>query len=272
MNFIYVLYDAVLLWIERGAGYFSAAFSYYAPLALVPLLLFSVTVVGFFYGETYAGMIFTNWGSVLGDDLVALIRLALENLDTETKASQIPIVAVSFFLGFYMVALNVLSEGFLRLWGREQRGFVYFLQKSARAIIFLLVLQMYLMVLIAFQFFITLPVFGNFFIINTLFLYVSTAVFFTFLYRFLAKHSPSWTACTVGALVSALLFVLIKTLVAIYVAHTPVLTLYGAAGLILILFVWVYVLAVIIFYGAAVAGVYDKISTATPRRNTNLKL
>ena len=262
----------MLLWIERGAGYFAAAFSYYAPLALVPLLLFSVTVVGFFYGETYAGMVFANWGSVLGEDLLSLIRLALENLDTETKASQVPIIAVSFFLGFYIVALNVMADGFLRLWDREQRGLIYFLQKCVRAIVFLLVLQLYLLVIISFQFFITLPMFGNFVIVGTLFLYLSTTAFFTFLYRFLTKYPPRWKACIVGAAVSALLFVVIKALVAVYIVTTPVLTLYGAAGLILILFVWVYVLAMIIFYGAAVAGAYDKISSTVPLRAANPKL
>jgi uncharacterized BrkB/YihY/UPF0761 family membrane protein len=52
--------------------------------------------------------------------------------------------------------------------------------------------------------------------------------------------------------------VLIKTLVDLYIVTTPALNLYGAASIILVLLVWVYILAAIIFYGAAVAGVYDK--------------
>jgi membrane protein len=272
VNFFYLLYDAALLWIERGAGYFAAAFSYYAPLALVPLLLFSVTVAGFFYGETFTSEVFTDWGSVLGEDLLTLIRIALENLSTETKTSQVPLVASAFFLGFYIIALNVLSDGFLRLWRREQRGLKYFFKKSARAIGFLLVLQIYLVLVVGFEFFIVPTLAGVYTLINTLFLYVSTAAFFTFLYRFLTNRAPSWAACMVGALVSSLLFVLIKSLVDIYIATTPVLSLYGAAGLILILFVWVYVLAVIIFYGAAVVSVYDKIVVVPPRVNSTSKV
>lgn len=266
MNFFYLLYTAAALWIERGSGYYAAAFSYYAPLALIPLLLFSVTVAGFFYGETFAGTVFAGWGAVLGEDLLSLIKLALENLDTETAASKVPFVASAFFLGFYIVACNVMSDGFLRLWRREQRGLKYFILKSARALGFLVLLQLYLVVIIGYEFFITATVTGFFAFINTIVLYLSTTVFFTFLYRYLTNCRPSWAACRVGALVSSLLFVLIKSLVTVYIATTPVLSLYGAAGLILILFVWVYVLAVIILYGAAVVGVYDKLSAVVPNR------
>jgi len=49
-------------------------------------------------------------------------------------------------------------------------------------------------------------------------------------------------------------------MVDLYIATTPILSFYGAAGLILVLFVWVYVLAALIYYGAAVAGLYGKIA------------
>jgi membrane protein len=255
----YILYQALKLWLERGGGYFSAAFSYYAPLALVPLLFFSVTVAGFLYGDTFARGVFANWGSVLGDDLLSLIKLALENLHTETMRSDVPLVAGAFFLGFYVVALNVVSDGFLKLWGRESRGILAFLIKSLRAILFLVVLQIYLVSVIGVDYFVVPTILGNHSLLASLILYLSTTAFFVILYRYLTSRPPSWTGCVYGALVSSLFFVAIKFLVDVYIATTPVLSLYGAAGLILVLFVWVYVMAAIVFYGAAVAGLYDRL-------------
>ena len=58
---------------------------------------------------------------------------------------------------------------------------------------------------------------------------------------------------------AAVLFIGAKYAVSITILTTPALHFYGAAGLILILLIWVYVLAAIILYGAAIAGTYDKI-------------
>lgn len=259
MKFLILLYEAAKIWFERGAGYYAAAFSYYAPLALVPLLFFSVTVVGFFYGEAFTGKVFAEWGSVLGNDLVEVIKFALENISTETSSSKVPVIGGMFFLGFYIVALNVMSDGFQRLWGRETRGLKVWFQKSLRATVFLFVLQIYFIIIIAIDFFIAPTFFGDNSIISALIIFISTVFFLAALYRKLATRGPKWKACLAGSFVASLFLMVIKSLVDIYIANTPVLTLYGAAGLILILFVWVYIMAAIIFYGAAVAGLYAKI-------------
>lgn len=259
MKLIYLLYRAAGLWLERGANYYSAAFSYYAPLALIPLLFFSVAIASFFYGQSFATTVYADWGSVLGEDLLSIIRVALENLSAETASARVPLIAGAFFLGFYIIALNVISDGFEKLWGRESKGMWAFIKKSLRAIGFLLVLQAYLIFIIGVDFFIIPTLFGVSPLLSSLFLFLSTAVFFTFLYKWLVPHSPSWAGCVAGSIVSSLLFVAIKSLVDLYIATTPVLSLYGAAGLILVLFVWVYILAALIYYGAAVAGLYVKI-------------
>ncbi len=261
MNFLYLLFEAARVWFLKGGGYYSAAFSYYAPLALIPLLFFSVSVAGFLYGDTFVRQVFSSWGSVMGEDLVALIGFAVDNLSHEAATSRVPIVAGSFFLSFYIIALNVVSDGFLKFWGREVRGVLAFIKKSIRSFSFLLVLQVYITLVIALDYFIIPTLFQNSGWLATMFLYLSTAAFFVILYRFLTSRPPSWVGCVYGALVSSLLFVVIKVLVDFYIATTPVLSLYGAAGLILVLFVWVYVLAAIVFYGAAVAGLYDRIDT-----------
>lgn len=259
MNLVYLLFQAARVWLERGGSYYAAAFSYYAPLALIPLLFFTVGVSGFLYGETFAREVFASWGSVMGDDVLALIRFALENLREETAAAKIPIIAGGFFLGFYVIALNVVSDGFLKFWGRDSRGFTAYLAKSARALLFLFVLQAYIILIIGLDYFIIPTVFGDSAFFSSALLYVSTTTFFVLLYRYLTSRPPSWLGCVYGALISSVFFVIIKVLVNFYIATTPVLSLYGAAGLILVLFVWVYVLAAIIFYGAAVAGLYDRL-------------
>ena len=259
MNILYLLFQAARVWLERGGSYYAAAFSYYAPLALIPLLFFTVSVSGFLYGDTFAKEVFASWGSALGDDVLSLIRFALDNLREETAAARIPLIAGGFFLGFYIIAINVVSDGFLKFWGRETRGLKAYIFKSLRALLFLFVLQAYIVVIIGLDYFVIPTLFGDNGFYSSALLYISTTTFFAVLYRYLTSRPPSWLGCMYGALISSMFFVIIKFLVDFYIATTPVLSLYGAAGLILVLFVWVYVLSAIIFYGAAVAGLYDRL-------------
>lgn len=255
---MYLLFEAAKTWLDKSSGFYSAAFSYYAPLAVIPLIVFSIYVVSFFYGTNFTNLVFSSWGSVMGDDLLNLIRQAVSNLNTETGSQNIPVLAVTFFFGFYVTAFNVLAEGFEKLWGITGSGFKNFISRSLRSIIFLFALQIYLIFTVGLEFFVAPAVFGTGVYISQLLLLVSTLLLFAALYKFLVRSSPSWRACLMGSMVSSFLFVIIKILVNIYIVTTPALNLYGAASILLILLVWVYVLAAIIFYGAAVAGVYDK--------------
>lgn len=254
---MYLLYTAAKLWFDKSAGFYSAAFSYYAPLAIIPLIVFSIYVVGFFYGTTFTNMVFTGWGSAMGGDLLNLFQVAVTKLNTETATSKVPIVAVTFFFSFYIVAFNVLAEGFEKLWGLDETGHKVFIKRTLRSFVFLFVIQIYLIFTVGLEFFVEPAMLGVGMYISQFLLFISTILLFSSLYKFLVNNSPSWRACFIGAAVSSALFILIKGLVNFYITNTPALNLYGAAGIILVLLVWVYVLAAIIYYGAAVSHVYD---------------
>lgn len=254
-----IIYSAKRWYVTDMKSY-AAAFSYYAPLAILPLLLFSISFVGIIYGESFTRQIITNWGQVLGQDLIEIIRSAMENLQTEANTFSVPIIGIIFFTGASILTLNVLSNGFDKLWKMEKYGIINWFKKSFRSILFVLIFQLYLIVIIAFEIFMTAIHLKGDTIISLVFLFVSTGAFFTILYRFLAGNSPSFKACLVGASIASVLFVVSKSTINIYIANLSGLNLYGAAGLILVLLIWIYVLASIIYFGASVAYEYDKMN------------
>lgn len=260
MKYFRLLYEATLDWINSDMGYYAAAFSYYAPLALIPLVLLSIVVSGFFYGDLFVKSIFLSWGTILGDDLLALVNVAVQNLDIESRTYSIPILAIVFFSSMTLFALNVLGVGFARLWRIDSSGFGSFVSRTWRSVLFILILQIYFFVIIGLNGLATLlnseP--GKF--VSSLVLSFSIPLIFFLLFKFLVKSSRSWRGCLIGGLVSGLLFVFAKSLVDLYLSANPVLSIFGATGLTLVLLVWVYVLAAIIYFGAAVAGVYDRMN------------
>lgn len=254
-----LLYQSGKLWLDQDMVYYAAAFSYYAPLAIVPLVLISLTIVGTFYGAEFTSKIFSTWGETMSPDLVRLLSLAVDNLSIATQSFTIPLVGVIFFSAICLVALNVVSAAFQRLWGIIDYGFFSWLSRSLRSAVFIIILQLYLIGVIAVEICLSLVLLPGSGIISQLFFGLSSTIFFTLLYRFLYSHHPSLKGSVVGAITAAILFMGAKYAVSITIITTPSLNFYGAAGLILILLIWVYVLAAIILYGAAVASTYDKI-------------
>ena len=258
MKFFDLIIRSAKLWYFSDMKSYAAAFSYYAPLAILPLLLFSITFVGFIYGESFTKQIITNWGLVLGQDIIDIIRSAIENLKTEADTFAIPIVGIIFFASASILTLNVLSNGFDKLWKVEKFGFINWIKKSLRSILFVLIFQLYLVVIIAFEIFMSFTNLKGDILLSLLFLFTSTGILFFLLFRFLTSSAPSLKACLFGALVSSVLFIISKSTINVYIANLSGLNLYGAAGLILILLIWIYVLASIIYFGASVAYEYDK--------------
>jgi len=240
--------------------YYAAAFSYYAPLALIPLILLSIVVSGFFYGREFVTELFLSWGAILGADTLTFVYDTVTNLDIETQRYYgVPLLGLVLLLGISVVAFNVLAIGFQRLWGSSESGLLPWLKRSLRSILLIVILQVYLVLLIGFEgLLVKYFLFLDTNTISTFFLLAHTTLLFTCMYLYLVPRAPSLKASLFGALVASGLFLAAKSLVAIYLATKPFLTVFGAAGLIIILLVWVYVLAAIIYYGAAVAHQYDK--------------
>lgn len=261
MKIFDLIFRSAKLWYLADMKSYAVAFSYYAPLAILPLLLFSITFVGMIYGEPITKQIITNWGLVLGHDLIEIIRSAIENLKTEANTFTIPIVGIIFFAGASILTLNVLSNGFYKLWKIERVGFLNWIKKSLRSVLFILIFQIYLIIIIGFEIFMNFTNLKGDMVLSLVFLFVSTGAFFAILFRFLASNAPSTKGCIVGASLASILFVISKSTISIYITNLSGLNLYGAAGLILVLLIWIYVLAAIIYFGAAVAHEYDKMNS-----------
>jgi membrane protein len=265
-----LLLDSAKHWNESNARLFSAAFSYYAPLALIPLIIFSISIVGLIYGPNIVKDVFLNWGSVLGPDLTNLIRIAVSNLNTEAESFKIPVLGVLFFSSVLIIALNVLTAGFNRLWNINISGFRSNFYETIRSILFIFILQAYFVIIIAFEIFLTAIQMRGGDLISTLFIFINTALLFILLYRFLTIRPPSLAGCTIGSIVATIIFIGAKSLVGIYIISTGSLTIYGAAGLILVLLIWVYILAALIYYGASIAYMYDKIVSKNQLNNRQI--
>lgn len=106
-----------------------------------------------------------------------------------------------------------------------------------------------------------------FYIINFIFSVGLSVLIFAVIFKVLPDAKIRWKDVFVGALVTALLFLLGKFGISLYISNSKVGSTYGAAGSLVILLVWVYYSSIILYLGAnftkAYALKYGKAIVAT---------
>ena len=86
--------------------------------------------------------------------------------------------------------------------------------------------------------------------------FVITATGFAMIYKLMPRVRVEWEDVWVGAVVTALLFTLGKTLIGLYLSASGVASAYGAAGSLVLVLVWIYYSAQVFLLGAEFTWVY----------------
>ncbi len=103
---------------------------------------------------------------------------------------------------------------------------------------------------------------------NALNLLVSFGVvtmLFALVYRVLPDVNLTWRDVWLGAVVTAALFTVGKSLIGLYLGTSGVASAYGAAGSVLVLLIWVYYSAQIVLLGAEFTRAWVEWQGAHPR-------
>jgi membrane protein len=107
------------------------------------------------------------------------------------------------------------------------------------------------------------------YLVNILFSLLVTTVLFAMIFKILPDVKIAWRDVWVGAAATAFLFTFGKLVLGLYLAKANIASSYGAAGSLVVILVWVYYSAMILFLGAEVTQVYANRygSHITPDRN-----
>jgi len=95
-----------------------------------------------------------------------------------------------------------------------------------------------------------------FYILDIVLNFVVITVLFGVIFKVLPDARIKWKDITAGAVATAVLFMLGKFAISFYISKSNVGSTYGTAGSIVILLVWVYYSAVILYFGAEFTKAY----------------
>jgi membrane protein len=251
-------------WSNDNATRLAAALAFYTVLSIAPLLVLAVAVAGWVFGEDaargqIAGQLASIVGEKAGEGIQTLLKQA-QDPDQSTFGSIVGIVVLiagaSGVFGELQSALNAIWE----VTPRPGRGILGFLRD--RVFSFSLVLGVAFLLLVSLVVSAGLAATGKFFastlpggelLWQTLNFTISFAVvtaLFAVLLRVVPDIKVPWRGIWPGAAVTALLFTIGKFALGLYLGRASVSSPYGAAGSVVLLVIWVYYAAQILFLGA----------------------
>lgn len=257
-------------WNKDKVGRLAASLSYYTVFSLAPLLVIIVAFAGLFLGaDVVQQQIVGQVSSLVGREGAALIDSLLTNarrLDTGLLTTAIAIGAI--VLGATGV-VGELKDALNTIWNVAPKpGNGLFRTFFERVLSLGMVLGLGFLLLVSLVASATLSVIGerlsSYFdqwvilaqLLDFAISFAGITLLFALLFKYLPDVRVAWRDVWVGAIVTAVLFTIGKFVLGLYLGNSNVATPFGAAGSLVILFVWIYYAAQILFLGAEITQVY----------------
>ncbi len=95
-----------------------------------------------------------------------------------------------------------------------------------------------------------------FYTLNTAVLFIIITLLFTIIFRTLPDGKVSYKDAILGAAFTALLFMVGKSAIGAYLGSSSIASIYGAAGSLIVILLWVCYSATILYFGAEFTKVY----------------
>ncbi|WP_240773261.1 YihY/virulence factor BrkB family protein [Pontibacter sp. SGAir0037] len=268
-----MLKETTLEFIDNNSFQKGAALSYYTIFALPPVLIIIINLTGYFFSEqAVSGEIYYQLKELIGTESAYEVQKMVENVNAFTDINFATIVStVTLFIaatGAFISMQDSLNEiwcvkpvpkrGLLKLVLDRFLSFGMILGIAALVIVFLLANA----VLVVVGNFLTARFSGWVVYVLHVFNFFTVLVILTFLFSCVYKYLPDakikWRDVWVGGLVTALLFSIARSIIGFYLGTADVGSMYGAAGSVIVILTWVFLVSQFIFFGAVFTFVYSR--------------
>ncbi len=270
-DFPELLWNAAKIWNANNPWRLGAVIAYYAVLSLPGLLVIIINTVGAFWGtEIVEGQITEQISEAIGDDGAESVVAIFENSQQDDRtvfATVIGIVILIFGSTgvFYQLQIsmneiwNVKLDPNANYWKviKDRALSLAFVMAIAFLLIVSFVVSSALTIFIGYLSNFWQPsylIFAQFmeFILSTIII----GVLFIAIFKFMPDMKIRWSSVWLGGFLTAFLFNLGKILLSFYFGKADPGSIYGAAGSVVLMLLWVSYSCLILYYGAAFCRVY----------------
>jgi membrane protein len=255
---------------DRGLK-LSAALAYYTIFSLAPLLVLIMSLAGVFLGEeAIQGKIFDQINGLVGNEAAKQIQDMIKNVGLSGKTNSALIISIGTLLIGATTIFVEIQDSINLIWrvkAKPEKGWLKLVKDR--------LLSSSLVVSLGFLLLVSLVINGlilalgdrlgrllpglSVYVVSGINFLISTAVIsllFGVIFKVLPDAKIGWKDVRWGALFTALLFMLGRYVIGIYIDTTGTSSSYGAAGSLIVVLTWIYYTAAILYFGAEFTQVY----------------
>lgn len=273
-----VFKEVISEFVEVNILKMSASLAFYTLFALAPMFIIIITIVQFFFGaEAIEGDLYPQLAELIGSQAATQLEEMIKNVaisEKSTLSTTGSVVILLFLATGVFVEIQESINYIWRLKAKPKTGFVKLIVNRFLSFSMVISLGFILLVSLTLNAALEFLMQGlqKMFPIITIYLTYSlnlilTFVVITFIFSCIFKILPDakirWRNVIVGAITTALLFMIGKSVITFYLSNSDVSSTYGAAGSIVIIMLWVYYSAIILYFSAILTRVFAQISGYT---------
>jgi membrane protein len=259
-------------WTEFGddkAQRLGAALAYYTIFSIAPLLLIAIHIASLFFKDAQA-QVTTQLHNVLGPTVAKSVTEMLKNAAANQKSGLIATIigTVTLILGAAGV-FGQLKDALNTIWNVEPKKKGGIMQTIRERFLSMgMVFGVGFLLLVSLVIDTVINALGKFMlggaaesvlqIVQLVISFGVVTVLFALIFRYLPDAKVEWRDVWFGAAFTSFLFVIGKYGLGAWLGKGSVGSAYGAAGSLVILLVWIYWSAQILFFGAEFTQVYAR--------------
>jgi membrane protein len=268
-----LLKETVFAWHADRAPRLGAALAFYTLFSLAPLLMVVIAIAALAFGRDIASTeLIMQIEAFIGPEGARVIQTTIENTSRPSSGIVATLIGLATMLFGTTIVFSELQDALNTIWkvaAKPRRGMAIGLIWD-RMLAFSMVLGMSVLLLLSIlanaMLKAILPMFSRMLpshvdwlqTVNFGFSFVIVILLFTMVYKVLPDVEIAWEEVLIGAVVTAALFMIGKYLIELYLRYSTTAWVYGAAGSLVILLLWIYYSAQIVYFGTEFTKTYAK--------------
>ena len=255
---------------DRALKY-SASLAYYTIFSLAPLLLLLISLAGIFFGkDAIQGKLFGEMSGFIGADSAKQIQDLIKHLQLSGKSVISVIIGIitlvigaTTVFGEIQESINIIWQvkptpkvGWIKLLTDRLLSGSMIVTLGFLLLVSLIVNGALLVVSDKLKTFLPDVTVVLFNVINLAVSFIVITVLFAVIFKVLPDVKIRWKDVRSGAIFTAILFMIGRVVIGIYISYSATSSTYGAAGSLIAILLWVYYTAAILYFGAEFTRAY----------------
>lgn len=245
----------------------SAALAYYTVFSLPGLIIIVIWVSDIFWGEqAVEGTVYGQIAGLVGQDAALQIQATIRNATLSPESSFATVIGLGTLILGATSIFSEIQDSINLIWrlrARPRKGRGWLKMILNRLLSFSIIVSLGFLMLVSLIINGAMDAFINrltevfpetevivAYVFNLLLNFAVTTFLFGLIFKVLPDARIQWRHVRAGAIATALLFMAGKFLIGYYLGHSRMSSAYGAAGSVIVILLWVYYSAIILYFGA----------------------